>query len=788
MKMLTFSNTSLDSIDTIHAVVDVLKQKQPLSDTPTYVTVDQRAKTEQKLQYLLDLAINQKEYHKDLQEFKTYHIEGSTANLTTAFETLDQILSGISLVGNYSTRIEKQLLGITRNMTALFLQNILQSNQLNTQILPLSYDNISGKVELCDNKIHKNTDIIILYGVDSTNQQLGSLVNTNYLTSLVACQLKAQEVVYYTETQGIYTADPSIVDTAKLITELSYQEAKEISALGTNFIDAKSIEPLVNNKIPLRICSITDTQTKGTLICDTKKTQSETITAVASLQNCTLVSMQGNGLLGKSGIDARIFTALAKHNISVSVISQSVSEQGIGFVIRSNKASEAKKALKAEFAIDIENKNVSELRLQDQVAVLSVIGQDLNSFQKVYEALINNAITPMLFSNSITGKNIGLVISQQQLQKATTIVHGQLFGVAKQINVLLLGHGLVGGTLIDQLLEASSDLLKRKEIQINIIGIANSKKLLLSPTGISENWKELMDTQAEQYDLNTIFEFVKKHHLANLIAIDNTASTAVIEHYIPLIENGFHLVSSNKIANTLSYEYYQELRAVLKNNQKNYLYETNVGAGLPLIDTIKLLHLSGENITRIKGVFSGSLSYLFNTFSVSEEPFEKILREAMDKGYTEPDPREDLCGNDVGRKLLILARELGLINEFKDINIHNLIPEHLQSLNTEDFISSLEDFNPVYNEVKESQQPDHVLRYIGDLHGNLSKDKGILDVKLVSVPSNSALGQVKGSDSIFEIYTESYGDQPIVIQGAGAGAMVTARGVFGDILRLIDKI
>jgi homoserine dehydrogenase len=229
------------------------------------------------------------------------------------------------------------------------------------------------------------------------------------------------------------------------------------------------------------------------------------------------------------------------------------------------------------------------------------------------------------------------------------------------------------------------------------------------------------------------------------------------------------------------------LREELAKKQKQYLYETNVGAGLPLIDTIKLLHLSGENITRIKGVFSGSLSYIFNTFSEVDAPFSFILKEAIRKGYTEPDPREDLSGNDVGRKLLILARELDLQNEFADIKIQNLIPDLLKKGTVEDFLHNLDILDDTFNEIKKNQKPHYVLRYIGDLHGDLQKDKGKLEVKLISVPKESALGQVKGSDSIIEIYTESYGEHPLTIQGAGAGAAVTARGVFGDILRIAEK-
>jgi aspartokinase/homoserine dehydrogenase 1 len=341
--------------------------------------------------------------------------------------------------------------------------------------------------------------------------------------------------------------------------------------------------------------------------------------------------------------------------------------------------------------------------------------------------------------------------------------------------------------LINQILESAEAIQKRKDIKLNVFAIANSKQIVFNRNGVTSNWKNEIQDDGFSYTINDVIAYANEYHLENLIAIDNTASTTFIENYIPLIESSFDLISSNKVANTLSYNFYKKLRKVLADNQKSYLYETNVGAGLPLIDTIKLLHLSGENITKIKGVFSGTLSYLFNNFSAKNIPFSEILKEAIDNGYTEPDPREDLCGNDVGRKLLILARELDLQNEFEEIDIQNLIPEHLREGDVVDFLGKLQEFDPIYDKIKADQKPNHVLRYIGELSGELQHDKGILEVKLVSVPADTALGGLKGSDSFFEIYTESYGNRPIVIQGAGAGSAVTARGVFGDILRLSDK-
>ena len=359
----------------------------------------------------------------------------------------------------------------------------------------------------------------------------------------------------------------------------------------------------------------------------------------------------------------------------------------------------------------------------------------------------------------------------------------------KKVNVVIFGHGNVGTRLVDQIITSQKEISRRRDLDLTIFAVANSNTVLFNEKGVKANWQEEKNKNGERYTIADIINFSKEHNLENLIAIDNTADSNFVFNYKTLVEAGFSLVSSNKIGNTIDLDFYKNLRKTLSEKKKEYLYETNVGAGLPLIDTIKLLHLSGENITRIKGVFSGSLSYIFNAFSEGDKTFSDVLNQAIENGFTEPDPREDLCGNDVGRKLLILARELDLHNELEDISIQNLIPKHLRSVSKSAFFNQLQELDVPFHIKRKNLAKDHVLRYIGDLHGDLSKEDGaILNVNLASVPKNSALGQLKGSDSIFEIYTESYGKNPIVIQGAGAGAAVTARGVFGDILRLSDKL
>jgi len=608
---------------------------------------------------------------------------------------------------------------------------------------------------------------------------------SNYTASLLANYLDAEELQNYTHVNGIYTANPDLVPDAKKIEELSFSEANELANFGTTVLHAKTIIPLLEKNIALRILNTFNTDDKGTLI--TARTTSKGIKSLSVLENVALVNFEGRGLLRKVGVDARIFRALSNHNISVSIISQGSSERGIGLIIDADKAAQAVIALEREFENDFYSKDVNNIEIIDDVSVISIIGQDLSTFHKPFNTLIKNQIVPLLFNNTVSGKNISLVVKKKELHKAINVIHGEIFGISKKINIAVFGHGLVGGALIDQIVSSTNEIEKRKGVKLNIFAIANSKRVLLNKDGAYQNWKSDIVSKGKAYTVEDIIQYADTHHLENLIAIDNTASQEFVEQYNTLVNHGFDLVSSNKIANTIDLKFYHDLRANLDKHQKRYLYETNVGAGLPLIDTIKLLHLSGENITRVRGVFSGSLSYLFNNFSKEDCAFSEVLQETVNKGFTEPDPREDLGGNDVARKLLILARELDLHNEITDVKIQNLIPERLRTLESSEFLKSFDTMNDEFQKIKDNQEEGHVLRYIGDLNGDLADDDGaILDVKLVSVPESSPLGALKGSDSIFEIYTESYGTQPLVIQGAGAGAQVTARGVFGDILRLTE--
>ena len=800
MKVLKFGGKSLANGKGLENTLEIISNKVKNGEK-VIVVASARGNSTDELEEILEKAVKNEAYKEQLEAFKKYQsFVDRNIDFTNEFSRLDTLFEGVYLLKDYSQKIKDEVLAQGELLSVKLISKLLEKE--NVKAIPTDarqlivtdenfgnakpYSQVSKEKVQSYFKNHQDS-VLVVTGFIAANQKKETTTlgrnGSNYTAALLANYLDAEELQNYTHVNGIYTANPDLVNDAKKIAQLSFSEANELANFGATILHAKTIIPLLEKNINLRILNTFNATDKGTLI--TSKSTEKGIKSISVLDNVALLNFEGRGLLGRVGVDARIFKTLSDKNISVSIVSQGSSERGIGLVIEKEKAEEAILALENEFEKDFYTKDVSQISLVENIAVISIIGQDLSEFHLPYNALIKNQIVPLLFNNTITGKNVSLVIKKDQLNKAINVIHGQVFGIAKKVNIAVFGKGLVGGTFINQVLESTKSVLERRKIDFNIFAVANSTKVLLNKNGVSEKWEnELLEMGTENLDISTVINFAKEHHLENLIAVDNTANADFVLNYIPLVEAGFDLVSSNKIANTISFDFYKELRGKLANHKKEYLYETNVGAGLPLIDTIRLLHESGENITKIRGVFSGSLSYLFNHFSSDGVSFSETLQEAIDNGFTEPDPREDLCGNDVARKLLILARELDLENEIEDISIENLIPREFRNISSEEFLLNLEKLNVVFLEKKEQQKGNHVLRYVGDLSGDLFQKKGDLEVKLVSVPLSSPLGSLKGTDAIFEIYTESYGEQPIVIQGAGAGAKVTARGVFGDVLRL----
>ena len=803
LKVLKFGGTSLANGEGLERVLEIIRQKHQGGER-LVVVLSAREKATDKLQEMLELAARGRDYRELFEAFAEYQQHTFTeVDLSDAFRGLEQLLEGVRLLGDYSLKVRDQVwafgeLIASRLLAELLVKQGVPAAWIDSRDL-LKTDARFGDAHILEGPSRENVlkrfsdlpqgtvPVVTGFIASTENGETTTLGRngSNYTASLLANFLNADELENYTHVDGIYTANPDLVADARRISHLSYNEANELANFGASILHAKTIIPLLEKNIPLRIRNTFDKESRGSLISAAPSEGGAQ--ALSVIEDEALIQLEGRGLLGKVGVDARIFRALGQSGISVGMVSQGSSERGIGLVVRASDAEKARTALENEFEADLESRDINRIVTTPDVAVISLVGQDLSSFHKPYNALIRNQVVPLLFNNAVTGRNVSLVVRSEQMLKALNVMHSQVFGVSKKINLALFGIGKVGGTLVEQLLESAGQIESRKGIRLNIVAIANSRKLLLDPRGIGADWEQRFEQAREGYSLEELFRFVDAHHLENLIAVDNTASADFVRQYPQLVRSGFDLVSSNKIANTQSLSFYRGLRQVLREYQKQYLYETNVGAGLPLIDTIRLLHLSGENITRIRGVFSGSLGFIFNEFSRGGRPFSDILREAVQAGYTEPDPREDLSGNDVGRKLLILARELDLENEFGDIRIENLVPPGYRETTPGEFLQDLHGLDAIFQDRFKKIPEGQVLRYVGELSGDLQESKGVLEAKLVSVPKDAPLGRVQGADSLIEIYTESYGQHPLIIQGAGAGAAVTARGVFGDLLRIAEK-
>lgn len=802
-KILKFGGTSLANGPGLARVLAIIQAKHEAGER-LVVVLSARGRATDDLIEMLEKAAHGRDYQPLLQEFRQTQMQPDSKDaLRDIFKGLEAILEGVRLLGDYSPRIRDKVLAFGELASARLVSSLLEKKGVPAQFIDsrefLRTDAIYGDAHILEaasselarnyfDKFERNVVGVVTGFIAATREGETTTLGrngSNYTAALLANFLNADELENYTHIDGIYTANPALVPNARRIDRLSYDEANEMAQFGASILHAKTIIPLVEKNIPLRILNTFEKEGKSTLI--SAQPTREGVRSLSVIEDEALVHLEGRGLLGKAGVDARIFQTLGRSGINVGMISQGSSERGIGLIVKASDAHRAREVLETEFETDLRSRDISRIFVTGNVSVISMVGQDLSTFHKPYNALIRNQIVPLLFNNAVTGRNISLVVHKADMIKALNVMHSQIFGISKIINLALFGVGQVGQTLISQVLASASQIETRKGIQLKIVAIANSTKLLFDPNGIGGDWELRFKDQTRGYTLGQFYDLTSVHHLENLIAVDNTASLEFTNHYGEFIEKGFDLVSSNKLANTRSYEAYAHLREELKLHQKQYLYETNVGAGLPLIDTIRLLHLSGENITRIRGVFSGSLSFIFNTFSSGDTAFSRILRRAMESGYTEPDPREDLSGSDVGRKLLILARELGLKNEFEDIRIENLIPEGLRDNSLPDFLKETAVLDSYYKTRLSELADGQVLRYVGELSGDLQQEKGRLEVRLEAVPETQPLGRVQGADSLIEIYTESYGVHPLVIQGAGAGAAVTARGVFGDLLRIAEK-
>jgi aspartokinase/homoserine dehydrogenase 1 len=799
MKVLKFGGKSLSNGKPIKNAVEIIKEEHLKEGIA--VVVSARGNSTDLLLKIYELASTGNDFELVLDEFiELQDTEIYGINLEDIFTELRELLESLQKLKIASDKLRDRIVSFGEILSAKLISHILCKEGLNTEFVDarnlikirngLAEHDIdlflSEKLTQAYFKSLRPRQVPVITGFIASDEKNETVTlgrnGSNLTTSLIANFINATEVQNWTDVNGVYTASPNYVPHAQLISRLSYKEAHELANFGANILHPKTIDPLMVKGIPLKIYNSIDKNTEGTTIDG--EGSGKGIKAVSVIEDVALISIESTDIAGKIGIDGRIFSALGRYSISVRLISQASSEQGIGFVVDVEDANKARAVLEEEFFPEIEKGTISKIKSNSDMAIIAIVGRHNYSLEKAIYGLRRNKIWMHLISNSISGTHISLVIDNNNLRKAVNVVHNQVFGTIKTINLFAFGKGTVGGKLIDQILATSSDVTLRRNLKINIIGVADSKTVLFESLGIDKKWRTNLAKSDASSNISEILNRLADSNLENIIIADNTSSQDLADYYPEILDRGFDIAASNKKANSGEYSSYHEIRAITKRLGRLFFYETNVGAGLPLIDTLRHLQDSADNVQRVRGVFSGSLSYLFNNYSVRNVDFTDVLLEAKERELTEPDPREDLMGTDVARKLIILARELGMHAELEQVEVQNLIPEELNGDNNDSLLNeNKEKLNEHFATIKDSMQENEVLRFVGDL--NIATKK--LAVSLVKVRQDSPLGNLKNSDSLFEIYTDSYGDAPIVIQGAGAGGEVTARGVYSDLLRMGSK-
>ena len=548
-----------------------------------------------------------------------------------------------------------------------------------------------------------------------------------------------------------------------------------------------SLQPAFAKNIPIKVLNTFNTASEGTTVHNTALETPYAITGISSIDDIALVNVQGSGMIGVAGVSARLFSAMSRNKISVILISQASSEHSICFAIDPKNAERAKDVLDQEFSIEINAGDIDRdgILIQRNVSIIAIVGEGMRRSTgvsgKLFTALGKNGINVIATAQGSSELNISVVIQKNDLSKALNAIHGVFFqSEVRTLNLFVVGTGLIGSTFLKQLAAQSDYLAKEKLLKINVVGLARSKKMWLNPEGISlQNWQEELDENGKTTSLSAFVQRIREFNLPNSVFIDCTSDKDIIQYYFPLLDASVSVVTPNKVANSSSYAEYRRLQQTAVRKGVKFLYETNVGAGLPIINTIQGLMASGDKFVKIEAILSGTLSFIFNRF-VEGTRFVDIVGEAKEKGYTEPDPRDDLSGLDVARKILILARETGIALEMSDIQIAPILPENcLQASTVDAFFKEVEGSDAYFaNLLNEAVAKGEKLRYIATL------ENGKATLQLRTVDADHPFYSLSGADNIVSFTTERYNTRPLVVKGPGAGAEVTASGVFADVMSI----
>ncbi len=617
-------------------------------------------------------------------------------------------------------------------------------------------------------------------GLQTTLGRNGS----DFSGSIFGALLDAEEIHIWTDVDGVLSADPRLVPDAKVIDSLSYNEAMELAYFGAKVIHPQTMAPAVSKGIPIWIRNTFAPEKPGTLICE-KPTSQLAVKGITCIDRVALVNLEGAGMIGVPGTAHRLFGALRDNGISVILISQGSSEHSICFAIPEVEAARAEAVVRQAFDRELREGQIQSVDVDPGCSILAVVGDGMAGAHgvaaKVFGSLGAAAVSVRAIAQGASERNISVVIEGKQASRALRAVHSSFYLSPHTVSIGLIGPGVVGGVLLDQLASQISRLSRELKLDLRVRGIMTSKHMHLASSEISlDRWRDAFNGNGEPADLTKFAQHVHADHLPHAIIIDCSSSSEVAARYPGWLASGIHIVTPNKKANSADLEFYARLHDARRQGSAHYLYEATVGAGLPIIQTLRDLRETGDEIRRIEGILSGTLAYLFNVWDGSE-PFSAVVRAAKAKGYTEPDPRDDLSGMDFARKIIILGREMGLRLELSDVQLEGLVPPALASCSAQEFLDRLHEFDgPMAERLQAARSRGRVLRYVGSLDAATGK----ASVGLVELEPSHTFANINLTDNVVRFVTQRYNQNPLVVQGPGAGPEVTAGGVFADLLRV----